>query len=93
MGNAAQMIEFETPAGYHYEWVKDESFDFGGDGRMCRMKGCHESAVARLWRKSKIGLKPWYYCVAHLYGRRIEGLEVQCRILVEDKEVPDERKS
>jgi hypothetical protein len=83
--------EWIPPEGYRYEWVRDDSWEMGGDGRTCRMKGCKEPAVARLRRshRNKSGFKDvrlWAYCEAHLYGRKIEDGAVKSRRLVQDAE-------
>jgi len=80
----------EVPRGWRREWVPDDSLDWevGGNGRKCRMKRCNDPAVAALARRHhrKSGLTDfrwWYYCAAHLYGRKIEDGVVKVLRLVE----------
>jgi len=79
----------EAPDGFHFEWVaENDDWKVGGDGRRCRMKGCGADAVAALRRKHRrsfSGFTWWYYCAAHLYGRRIVDGVVQHERLVRDK--------
>lgn len=76
----------EAPNGYHREWVLDEGWKIGGDGRLCRSKGCRRPAVAALRRsnRSPRGFQWWHYCESHLYGRKIEGGFVKSERLVEN---------
>lgn len=76
----------EVPEGYHYEWLPDESFKIGGDGRGCRMRGCENPAVVMLRRNHReksgfAGFRWWPYCADHMYGRKIEdGVVKMCRL-------------
>ena len=75
------------PDGYHLEWVADDGWKLGGDGRICRRKNCGRLAVAALRRRnrrSKEGWNWWHYCELHLYGRKIEGGVVKVGRLVKD---------
>jgi len=73
---------------YHREWCVDERWKLGGEGRMCRMKGCHNLAVAALKRIQRNGVQGfswWHYCDLHLYGRKIEDGAVKVERLVENR--------
>jgi hypothetical protein len=77
----------EAPAGYHREWVADEGWKIGGDGRTCRRTGCGKLAVAALKRSHRygiLGFQWWYYCESHLYGRKIEDGVVKVERLAEN---------
>lgn len=80
------MSESEHP-GYRREWVADEDWKVGGGGRVCRMKGCYNDAVAMLKRRQINALEGfvwWPYCREHLYGRRIVDGVVMVGRLVPD---------
>jgi len=78
----------KAPERFHFEWVAEgDEWKVGGDHRRCRRKGCQAPAVAALRRKHGGSFAWWYYCAAHLYGRRIVNGVVKCERLVRD-EVP-----
>lgn len=77
----------EAPPGFHWEWVIDLSWRVGGDGRICRMNGCRNLAVAALQRRrrnSPSGFQWWHYCENHLYGQKIEDRFVKYMRAVEN---------
>jgi len=74
--------------GHHWEWVPDEGWRIGGDGRTCRMPRCQKLAVVKMkrrWRGKGMGHQWWAYCADHMYGRKIENGVVVHRILVKDE--------
>ena len=75
----------QPPAGYRWEWMPDQAWKVGGDGRNCRMRGCRATAVAALSRKHGNGWVSWYYCESHLYGRKLEDGVIKSRRLVKEE--------
>jgi hypothetical protein len=79
--------EREVPEGYKLEWVPDSDWTVGGDSRECSFLRCHNSAVASfcrtVYRNGVKGYRRYYYCVNHLYGRKIEDGVVKFERLVE----------
>ena len=73
----------DVPAGYRREWVPDEGWKLADLDRTCRHRGCNDPAMAALRRKHGRGFRWWYYCGAHLYGRKIEDGMVKVERLVE----------
>jgi hypothetical protein len=76
----------EVPKGVQLEWVADPDWKVGGDLRECSRKHCHASAVASfcrpVHRNGLKGLRRYYYCGSHLYGRKIEDGVVKFERLV-----------
>jgi hypothetical protein len=87
--------EREVPEGYRLEWYPDDDWQIGGDGRVCRMTGCKNPAVASLKRSRRIqsgyrnrqNSPRWHYCADHLYGRKIENGVIVFQRLVRIDEV------
>jgi hypothetical protein len=81
------MSDLPDVDGYHREWVVDDGWKVGGDGRVCRHGRCPNLAVAALRRRNRrcrTGWNWWHYCELHLYGRRIKDGAVKVECLVED---------
>lgn len=82
----------EAPEGFHYEWVRDDSFEMAWLDRTCRQLRCGEPAVVALKRRhgtSPFGFRWWFYCAEHMYGRKIDDGVVKMRRLVQN-EVPND---
>jgi len=78
------MTQDDVPEGYRREWVAEgEGWKLADLDRTCQHRGCHDAAVAALRRKHGTGFRWWYYCAAHLYGRKIEDGVVKVERLVE----------
>ena len=62
-----------------YVWIPEDSQTWQAELQseyLCRMKGCRRRAVAKRLRTNGW----WRYCDRHLYGRRIVGATIQCRV-------------
>lgn len=88
MANETAAYREEAPdyPGFHYEWLPDDAWAVGGDGRTCRMLHCGKPAVAKLKRSRRTARLGrhwtwWHYCEDHLYGRRIREGVVECHCL------------
>lgn len=71
--------------GYRREWVPQDDWKVGGDGRRCRRPNCPNFAVAAMRRSDRHCLRGWnwwYYCEEHLYGGEIRDGVVKCERVI-----------
>ena len=67
-------------------WIEDRNWRLLGKDSVshCRMKGCHELAVAEVARhhsRAIAGFTWWAYCSEHLYGRHIVDGKVEVAVV------------